>query len=74
MEVKVLKLSSSFYFADFDQLKSSLKPKSKIIWRLNPLALNIQCKTFQFCNAGKIVSKFIVLLLTFYTRSLCIGG
>ena len=25
MEVKVLKLNSSFYFADFDQLKSSLK-------------------------------------------------
>ena len=25
VEVKVLKLSSSFYFADFDQLKSSLK-------------------------------------------------
>ena len=25
MEVKVLKLSSSFYFADFDQLKSSFK-------------------------------------------------
>ena len=74
MEVKGLKLSSSFYFADFDQLKSSFKQqifaKSKIIWRLNPLALNVQCKTFQFCKAGKIVSKFIFLLLTFYTRSL----
>ena len=56
MEVKGLKLSSSFYFADFDQLKSSFKQqifaKSKIIWRLNPLALNVQCKTFQFCKAG----------------------
>ena len=37
---------------------------------LSPLALNVQCKTFQFCKAGKIVSKFIILLLTFYTRSL----
>ena len=74
MEVKGLKLSSSFYYADFDQLKSSFKQqifaKSEIIWRLNPLALNVQCKTFQFCKAGKIVSKFIFLLLTFYTRSL----
>ena len=45
MEVKGLKLSSSFYYADFDQLKSSLSnkslPKSKIIRRLNPLALNV---------------------------------
>ena len=36
----------------------------------SPLALNVQRKTFQFCKAAKIVSKFIILLLTFYTRSL----
>ena len=51
-------------------LSNKSRPKSKIIWRLNPLALSVQCKTFQFCKAGKIVSKFIFLLLTFYTRSL----
>ena len=33
-------------------------------------ALNVQRKSFQFCKAAKIVSKFIILLLTFYTRSL----
>ena len=63
MEVKVLKLSSSFYFLDFDQFKLNLGdkslPKSKIFWSLNPVALNVQCKTFQFFKAGKIVSKFI---------------
>ena len=51
-------------------LSNKSRPKSKIIWRLSPLALSVQCKTFQFCKAGKIVSKFIFLLLTFYTRSL----
>ena len=75
MKVKVLKLSSSFYFVDYVRFKLSFKqpnflPKSKTIWRLNTLSLNVQCKTFQFCKAGKIVSKFIFLLLTFYTRSL----
>ena len=50
LEVKVLRLNSSFY--------------------LRSLALKIHRKTFQFCKAGKIVSKFIILLLTFYTRSL----
>ena len=50
MEVKGLKLSSSF--------SNKSLPKSKIIWRLNSLALNVQCKTFQFCKAGEIVSKF----------------
>ena len=65
MEVQGLKLSSSFYFTDYDQLSQVLSnkslPESKIIWRLNPLALNVQCKAFQFCKAGKIVSK-----LTFF--------
>ena len=51
-------------------LSNKSRLKSKIIWRLSPLALSVQCKTFQFCKAGKIVSKFIFLLLTFYTRSL----
>ena len=51
-------------------LSNKSRPKSKIIWRLNPLALSVQCKTLQFCKAGKIVSKFIFLLLTFFTRSL----
>ena len=51
-------------------LSNKSRPKSKIIWRLNPLALSVQCKTLQFCKAGKIVSKFILLLLTFFTRSL----
>ena len=32
---------------------------------LNPLALNVQCKTLQFCKAGNIVSKFI-----FFTTNL----
>ena len=63
MEVQGLKLSSSFYFTDYDQLSQVLSnkslPESKIIWRLNPLALNVQCKAFQFCKAGKIVSKLI---------------
>ena len=63
MEVKVLKFSSSFYFLDFDQFKLNLGdkslPKSKIFWSLNPLALNVQCKTFQLFKAGNIVSKFI---------------
>ena len=40
-------------------LSNKSRPKSKIIWRLSPLALSVQCKTFQFCKAGKIVSKFI---------------
>ena len=40
-------------------LSNKYLPESKIIWRLNPLALNVQCKTFQFFKAGKIVSKFI---------------
>ena len=51
-------------------LSNKSLPKSKTISRLNPLALNVQCKTFRFCKAGKIVSKFIFLLFTFYTRSL----
>ena len=51
-------------------LSNKSLPKSKIIKRLNLLPLSVQCKTFQFCKAGKIVSKFIFLLLTFYTRSL----
>ena len=46
-------------------LSNKSLPESKIIWRLNPLALNVQCKTFQFCKAGKIVSKFI-----FFTTNL----
>ena len=50
MEVRGLKLSSSFFFSVFDQLKSSFKQ---------------ECKTFQFCKAGKIVSKF-----NFYTTNL----
>ena len=74
MEAKGLKLSSSFYFADYVQLNQVLSnkslPKSKIIKRLNLLPLSVQCKTFQFCKAGKIVSKFIFLLLTLSTRSL----
>ena len=42
--------------------KSRLKQKifllkSKIIWKLNPLPLIVQRKTFQFCKAGEIVSK-----------------
>ena len=40
MEVKGLQLSSSFYFADYDQLSQVLSnkslPESKIISRLNP--------------------------------------
>ena len=51
-------------------LSNKSRPKSKIIWRLNPVALSVQCKTLQFCKAGNIVSKFNFLLLTFYTRSL----
>ena len=51
-------------------LSNKSLPKSKTISRWNPLALNVQCKTFRFCKAGKIVSKFIFLLFTFYTRSL----
>ena len=74
MEVKGLKLSSSFYFADFDQLKSSFKQqifaKIQDYFEVKSSGLNVQCKTFRFCKAGKIVSKFIFLLFTFYTRSL----
>ena len=76
MEVEGLKLSSSFYFADYDQFKSIVYKKINLCQNLrlfrglSPLPLNIRCKTFQFCKAGKIVSKFIILLLTFYTRSL----
>ena len=47
-------------------------PESKIIWRSNPLALNVQCKTFQFCKTRKIFSKFIFLLLTFFTQEACL--
>ena len=65
MEVKGLKLSSSFYFADYNHFSQDLRnkslPESKIIWRLYPLALNVQCKTVQFCETGKIVSKFIFI-------------
>ena len=43
-------------------LSNKFLPKSKIIWRLNSLALNVQCKTFQFFKAGKIVYKFTNLL------------
>ena len=50
MEVQGLKLSSSFYFADYNHFSQDLSnkslPESKIIWRLYPLALNVQCKTF----------------------------
>ena len=64
MEVKGLKLSTSF--------SNKSLPKSKIIWRLNSLALNVQCKTFQFFKAGEIFSKFIFLLLTFSTQEACL--
>ena len=76
MEVQDPKLSSSFYFADYDQLKSSFlsnKPlqESKIILILNPVALIVQCKTFQFCKAGKIVYKFIFYRKPF-TQEACL--
>ena len=75
MEIKVSKLSSSFYFVDFDQFKLNFKrqifAKTKTIWRLNLLVLNVQCKTFQFCKAGKIVSKFIFYRKPF-TQEACL--
>ena len=65
MEVQGLKLSSSFYFADYNHFSQDLSnkssPESKIIWRLYLVALNVQCITFQFCETGKIVSKFIFI-------------
>ena len=64
MKVKDLKLSSSFYFADYDKFKSNKYfPILRFFRGLNALALNIQCKSFQYCKAGKIVSYIIFYLL-----------
>ena len=64
MKVKGLKLSSSFYFADYDKFKSTKYfPTLRFLRGLNALALNIQCKSFQYCKAGKIVSYIIFYLL-----------
>ena len=76
MEVQGLKLSSSFYFADYNHfsqvLSSKSLPESKIIWRLNPLALNVQnsAKHFSFEKRERLFLNLFFLLLTFYTRSL----
>ena len=52
MEGIGLKLSSSFYFADYDKLKSSCC-QSKIISRFKSCAIKFFFKTFQFFKAGK---------------------
>ena len=57
MEGKGLKLSSSFYFADYVRLLSQVSAtnccQSKIISRFKSCAIEFFFKTFQFFKAGK---------------------